>query len=158
VASDSLLTADVLALVGSETVPVEVVVTRRAVEKGMDLIPPAGPRRAAPDEPGAPVPGSVLIILNGESDRMLRSARPLPNGTLASNEFEFARPLRLGETLVLTTRLADVSERLGGRFGHTLYWRYEDVFASPDRTVVAKAVRTVMSYDTRNAREGEDSV
>ena len=66
---------------------------------------------------GDPVPGYVLVALQPEAESV---AIPelMPNSLLISNELTVERPLRLGEQVTVQSRLADISERLGGRFGY----------------------------------------
>jgi hypothetical protein len=114
-----------------------------------------GEGQAAPGD-GEPVPGFVLAALEGESDRM-DLPDVLPDSLLISNEWQFDRPLRLGEELTVSGRLADITERFGGRFGYGLYFRSETEFRDESGEVVARSARTLMQYDTANARDGESA-
>ena len=147
----SLLTEDVRALIGRTSEPVPLRISRRAVYRTMDLYRGDHDVEVAD---GDPVPGYVLAALDSESDGVPMPDL-MPNSLLISNEFEFTRPLRLGEELVSRSRLADISERFGGQFGYSLYFRSDVEFSDPAGEVVARSVRTMMQYDVASARGGE---
>ena len=136
----SLLTDEVRARVGTAGPAVSVAITLRAVERTMDVY--LGHHRRA-FEPGAIVPGYVLVALQAEVDN-ISFPDLLPNSVLVSNEFSLERPLRLGEELTLQSRLADVTERLGGRFGYGLYVRTETEYRDPAGAVIARMAQTLM--------------
>lgn len=147
----SLITDDVRALIGSTAAPVEVRVTRRAVQRTMDVYLGHHRRDFAP---GDPVPGFVLAALEPEAEPV-DVPNLLPDTLLISNEMMFERELRLDEPLVLQSRLADISERFGGRFGYSLYIRTEVDVLEPGGTLAARSVRTMMQYDAASAGPGE---
>jgi hypothetical protein len=149
---ESLLTEDVRALVGATSALVHVRLSERMVERAMDtyLEHHAGAPKA-----GQQAPGFVLTALEIESGR-LDVPDLLPASLLISNEWEFARPLVVGEELVLCTRVADISERFGGRFGYSIDVRTEVEVRDATGAVVARSVRTLTNYDPASARsEGE---
>jgi hypothetical protein len=152
VPEESLLTPEVRALIGSARPPTSARVTLRAVNRAMDVY--LGHHDHALG-PGDPVPGYVLAAIEPETEI---GALPsvLPDSLLISNEWQFERPLRLGEELTLTARLADISERFGGRFGYSLYFRSDVEFRDAAGTVVARSSRTMMQYDSSEAREGAE--
>lgn len=142
----SLLTDDVRALVGRESPAAEVVVTAHVVRRALETYG-ASPRSFAP---GDPVPGYAVVALESGSPEV-EVPLLLPRSLLISNDFAFARPLRLGERLFVRERIADISERLGGRFGYSIYVRTEHRFRDETGAVVATAGRTMMQYE----HEGE---
>jgi hypothetical protein len=149
---ESLLTPELRSWIGRETEAVSVRVTRRAVERALDVYYGARPGRLAP---GDPVPGVVLAALEPEADHLF-VPQPLPDTLLISNEWEYERPLRLEEELTARTRMADISERFGGRFGYSLYVRTDVEFRDAAGALVARAARTMMHYDASSARGGGD--
>lgn len=140
-------------MVGRVTVLEPQVVTRRAVQKAMDLY--LGHQNGAPRD-GEPAPGFVIAALEFamEAEEL---PQLLPNSMLISNEWQFERRLIVGETLRSEALLADISERFGGKFGHSVTIRSEVVLAGSDGQVAARSVRTMMYYDPRNAWPGDDS-
>jgi acyl-CoA thioesterase FadM len=79
----------------------------------------------------------------------------MPNSVLISNEWEFRRPLRVGDALTARSRLADISERFGGQFGYGLYIRTEVELRDMTGELVARTATTLMQYDAANARTDE---
>ncbi|MCA9825262.1 MAG: MaoC family dehydratase N-terminal domain-containing protein [Dehalococcoidia bacterium] len=147
---ESLLTDDVRALIGAASEAAPVQVTAVAVRRAGDVyygrpgaVPPAG----------EPVPGIAIAGLETGSTR-LNIPDLMPNSVLISNEWEFERPLRMGEELMARSRLADISERFGGKFGYSIYIRTDVEFSDSEGALVARASSTLMQYDPRNAREG----
>lgn len=149
---ESLITPEVRALVGRESPAVPVRVTRRAVERTLELYQGAHPGTL---EPGKPVTSFVLVALDNEAEA-IDVPQLLPDSLLISNEMEFDRQIVLGDDLMATWRVADISERFGGRFGYSVYVRTETVFRDPVGNPVARSARTMMHYDARNAAGGEE--
>lgn len=149
---ESLLTPGVRALVGSRIGTATIVISLKTVNRAMDTF--LGHHRHDL-HPGDPVPGYVMSALEPEAEL---GAIPelLPDTLLISNEWEFERPFRLGEELTLTGRIADISERFGGQFGYSIYFRSEAELRDANGEVAARAARTMMQYDTRNARAPGD--
>ncbi len=148
----SLITDAVRALVGRRAVLEPQTVTRRAVQKAMDLY--LGHQRGAP-EVGEPAPGFVLAALELGND-VEEFPQLLPNSMLISNEWQWERRLIVGETLRSESIVADISERFGGRFGYNITVRREIVLTGADGAVAARSVNTLMYYDPKNARGGEE--
>jgi len=146
---ESLLTDEVRALQGRATPMLPVQVTPRAVRRAMDVY--LGHHDGAAAEPGSPVPGYVIAALDSESE-LPPLPDLLPNSLLISNEWSFERPLRLGEELSLTHRIAGISERFGGRFGYSIDFRSETEFRDAAGEVVARTAMTMMQYDASEAR------
>lgn len=147
---ESLLTPELRAFVGKSTAPVPVQVTSQAVRRAMDVFYGHHRRTFAP---GDPVPGVVIAALVPDSEA-LEFPSPLPNGILVSDEWQFERPLRLGEELQAENTIADISERFGGQFGYSIYTRFEMLLRDEAGAIVARSGRTMMNYDASNARSG----
>ena len=144
----SLLTDDVRATIGRASEPVTARITRRMAQKAMDLYLGHHDR---PLVEGGPVPGVILVALQAEGEQV-ESPDLMPNSVLISNEMQFERQLLLGEELTIQSRIADISERFGGRFGYSLYLRTEVEFRDAAGAVAARTVQTLMYYDAASAR------
>ncbi len=148
----SLLTDDVRALIGSETPSGTVEVTlrgwRHAVEVYTGRIPDQTPA------PGDPVSGYAIAALETDYEAT-ELPNLLPNSILIANQWEFERPLRMGESLDASYRLVDINERFGGRFGYSIDFRAEVVYRDAAGAVVARSGRTMTQYDPADAREPE---
>lgn len=152
-ADHSLITDEIRAYIGRASPPQAVTVTAEAVNRAMDAY--QGPRER-PLVPGQPVPGFVLLnALPGGDD--IRLPDPLPKSLLVSNEFAIERPILLGETLTARARVADISERLGGQFGHGIYVRTEVEFIGADGALAGRTASTLMYYDPAGRRDAGGS-
>lgn len=147
----SLVTDDVRALIGRAYPLMNVQVTRRAYQRALDVY--LGEHGFGPRD-GADVPGYVIESLDSETEPPAFPAL-LPQSILVSNEWQFERPLRMGEELEMTYRLADVSERFGGRFGYSIDFRSEVSLSEPGGgPLVARSLRTMTQYSAADARDG----
>ncbi|MBI5949385.1 MAG: MaoC family dehydratase N-terminal domain-containing protein [Chloroflexi bacterium] len=147
----SLITDDVRSLVGTATAPVRAQLSRRAVERAMDTF--LGMRHPPAPEEGQRAPGYALAALEPEPERV-ELPNLMPNSLLISNEWQFERPLVVGEEISMVTRISDINERFGGRFGYSIYFRSDVEFSDASGALVARSVRTMMQYDAADAREG----
>lgn len=152
VPDQSLLTDDVRALIGSETPLGTVQVTPRSWRHAVEVYTGIEPADTPPD--GEPISGYAIAAL--ETDYELTALPPLlPNSILISNQWEFERPMRMGETLHASYHLVDINERFGGRFGYSIDFRADVVYRDADGNVVARSGRTMTQYDPAEARSGE---
>lgn len=149
---ESLLTDEVRALVGTEISLGTVEVTprgwRHAVEVYTGRVPRGHPA------PGEPVSGYAIASLETDYE-MTDLPSLMPNSILISNEWEFERPLRMGETFTASYRLVNVTERFGGRFGYSIDFRAEVVYRDASGAVVARSGRTMTQYSAKDARSEE---
>jgi len=150
-ADQSLLTDEIRAYIGRTAAAQSVTVTAEAVRRAVQAY--EGHPDHIPGD-GEPAPGFVLLnLLPGGDD--IRLPDPLPKSLLVSNEFSLERPVRLGEVLSAQARVADISERLGGQFGHGIYVRTEVEFTGADGSVAGRTASTLMYYDPAGARRDE---
>jgi hypothetical protein len=149
----SRITDEIRAFIGRERPAQTVTITLDAVLRAIDAYEGTRERVLAP---GKPVPGFTLTNLAPGGDD-IRMPDPLPKSLLVSNEFSIERPILLGEELSAVARVADISERLGGQFGHGIYVRTEVVFRGSDGDIAGQTASTLMYYDPAGARRGEDS-
>ena len=149
---ESLLTDKVRASIGRASEPATARITRRMAQKAMDLYLGHHDR---PLVEGGPVPGVILVALQAEGEQV-ESPDLMPNSVLISNEMQFERPLLLGEELTIQSRIADITERFGGRFGYSLYLRTEVDFRDPAGELAARTVQTLMYYDAAGGRGDGD--
>jgi hypothetical protein len=150
VPEQSLLTDEVRALVGRARPLARVQVTPTAYKRALDVY--LGDHGEVPPD-GAEVPGYVIEAINTEREDFGFPAL-MPNSILIANEWQFERPLRMGETLDSTHCIVDVSERFGGRFGYSIDFRTEVALSEPDSgVVVARNVHTMTQYSAADARD-----
>ena len=150
---ESLLTDEVRALIG-RAVPLSTVqVTRRAYQRALDVY--IGTHDDGPAD-GADVPGYLIEAVDSETDPPPLPSL-MPQSILIANEWQFERPLRMGEKLEKTHRIVDISERFGGRFGYSIDVRTEVALSEPGSgIVVARNVHTMTQYNAADARGGAE--
>lgn len=148
----SLLTDDVRAMVGRETASGTVQVTLRGWRHAVEVYTGEVPSHTPKD--GGPVSGYAIAALETDYEAT-ELPNLLPNSILIANQWEFDRPLRMGETLTAFYRLVDVNERFGGRFGYSIDFRAEVVYRDAAGAVVARSGRTMTQYDPAEARPAD---
>jgi len=149
----SLLTDDVRALVGRATPLGTVRVTPKAYRRAIEVYTGEPPLAVPP--PGAPIPGYLIAALDSESPTPAPAVPALlPNSILIANEWQFERPLRMGEELESHHTLVAVTERFGGRFGYSIDFRTEVAFTDPSGATVARSSNTMTQYSAAEARDG----
>jgi acyl dehydratase len=144
----SLLDDELKGMIGRAAEATQVVVTATAVKRAREVYFGVV---APPPAEGDEVEGVVIAALE-TSTGQLRVPDVMPNSVLISNEWEFERPLRAGDALTAQSRLADITERFGGQFGYSLYFRTEVELRDATGALVARTATTLMQYDARNAR------
>ncbi|MFQ5382492.1 MAG: hypothetical protein ACE5EF_12855 [Dehalococcoidia bacterium] len=144
-AEGSLITDEIRALIGRQGEPSRVAVGEEAVRRAIGSF---GGDQETPLAAGDPVPGVALMnIAPFREDQELGLRDLMPASILVSNEFSIERPIRLGEEFSAASRVADITERLGGQFGHALYVRHEVEFRDGQGLVVGRTASTMMHYD-----------
>ena len=144
----SLITDEVRSHIGRTTDLRPVVVTPEAIARATAVYGGVVPLEGM-------APGFVLMNLSPEGQSLLRLPDLMPASLLVSNEFALERPLQVGETLQARSRIADISERLGGQFGHALYVRTDVEFFDDEGALVGRSASTLMHYDPAGGRQRE---
>jgi hypothetical protein len=145
---ESLLTDEVRTLIGRESASGSVEVTVRGWRHAVEVYTGRVPENTPAD--GDPVSGYAIAGLETDYDAT-ELPNLMPNSILISNQWEFERPLRMGETLQASYRLVDISERFGGRFGYSIDFRAEVIYRDANGHVVARSGRTMTQYDPAEA-------
>ncbi len=145
---ESVVTEEVRARVGKETEPREFVLGSESV---MQIVAAAGEDPAPFAAEGAEVPLYAALALD-RGQPSLELPILMPASLLNSNEWEFFRPPRVGERLVVRGKIGEVRERFGGQFGHSVIVRFEYDFRTPDGELVARSARALTEYDPKGGR------
>lgn len=149
---ESLLTPELLALVGQEGEAVRAVVDEALVRRVRDL----SEVKSTPfPREGDPLGALVLVVLEAGVPDVFFSIAVLPQKLVANHEWRLYRPVRYGEELTMRRRAERLSERAGGRLGHTLHIRSVVAFRDSAGELVGESVRGLVQYDPRNAGVGE---
>ncbi|HJP41409.1 MAG TPA: MaoC family dehydratase N-terminal domain-containing protein [Dehalococcoidia bacterium] len=142
-----LITDEVRALIGTKSPSSKVTLTRRGAERAMEVF---RRHRERSLQEGDEAPACAIVALESEVDGVA-IPQLMPDTLMVGDEWDFERPLVVGESLTGETVLADISERFGGRFGYAITVRTEFRLSDSRGRVVAKSVRTMMHYDGRTA-------
>jgi hypothetical protein len=147
-----LVTEKHLAMVGKKTVPMRMVLLTADVHHVRDVLQDADPRFAHETGLAAQY---ALTILEPRPTTGLPDVVPrvLPTSVLTQSEWTVHRPFTIGEELFATYEIADVRERLGGRFGRSALVRLHTEYRDSAGELVAETNHTVTQYDPRG-REG----
>ena len=148
----SLLTDEVRALAGQETPIGPVRVTPRAWKHAIEAYTGVIPKTVPAD--GEPISGYVIAALDADYE-IETLPNLLPNSILISNEWQFERPMRMGETFEAAYRLVDIAERFGGRFGYSIDFRAEVLYRDSAGEIVARSGRTMTQYSASDARSAD---
>ncbi len=139
-------------MVGRETPSGAVEVTLRGWRHAVEVY--TGEPPSYTPKPGDPVSGYAIAALETDYEAT-ELPNLLPSSILIANQWEFERPLRMGEKLEAFYRLVDVNERFGGRFGYSIDFRAEVVYRDAAGSVVARSGRTMTQYDPAEARTAD---
>lgn len=146
----SLISDEVRALIGTTSKPTTVRLTTHHVRKALYAV---RGRRDIEVNDGDIAPVAALGTIDGDAEP-LQSPTILPKFMIVSNEWTVERPIVVGETYTCVRRLADISERLGGRFGHSVYIRTDIEFTDATGALVARCGTQVMQFDPANENRG----
>jgi hypothetical protein len=127
---ESLITPELEQIIGQDGPATEVAVTPELVRRILETMQDDDPRWA-----GEVTPPYVLMAFG--ADLPLPETPRSPLGLVTGDEWTLVRPIRVGERLRVSGRLASVNERFGSRFGHNLVLRTTSTFVDEQSEVVA---------------------
>jgi len=130
----SIISPEMRAQIGSETAPYSLEIEAGDVARFAEMI------EADPAGPGGPVAApTYLIVMRRLETRALAALDlriPYTNGVDGGSDWEYFEPVRPGDTIRATARLADYQERQTS-FGATLFQTFEMTYRNQfDRIVV----------------------
>jgi len=141
----SLITDEHRALIGQRGEPFTVTVNGEDGGRMRDVLEDADPRWAA--ETGQVPPYILSMVASGGGPRSAPSVRILPGALLTQQEWSWERHLRAGEQLTGYTHVADIRERLGGRYGHSVLVTNRTDYYDTDNNLVASTMITITQFD-----------
>lgn len=81
----------------------------------------------------------------------------LPQRLMTQQEWKFSRNLRVGEELAAVSHIADIRERLGGRYGHSVIVTASTQYRDTGGELAAESLVTLVYFDPANTRgDGDD--
>lgn len=135
----SLLTDELSALVGVDGAPYQVAVDELVLRRVLETMAEDNQRWRGDLTP-------PYILMAFEKTLPLPETPEAPESLVTGDEWALVRPVRLGEPISVTGRLASATERFGSRFGHTLNLRTTWTFTDVDGAVVAEVGRGTIRY------------
>ena len=147
-ADESFLTPDLEARVGVAGEPQQVTLTSTLVGRVCDTLDL--PRESYL----AVAPHGVLLALEATLRRVELSGLP-GMSLITGQDWEWRRPLRVGETLTGVGSMVEARERVGGSLGHALFVTYQWAYTGEDGAEAA-AVRTSSAYFEPSDRPERD--
>lgn len=145
----SLITDEHRAFIGQKSDPVAVTV-KEADGIRMRQVLEDGDARWAEGTGVAP-PYAIASLGGGRPGRM---PQVLPGGILTQQEWRFTRPFKAGESLNAISQVADIRERLGGRYGHSVLVTTTTDYYDAEGNHVCASLVTVTQFDPKRAQDG----
>ena len=152
---ESLITPAMRAAVGVEDAPIVIHISRELVRRmaeALDEDDPALLAALASGESRPEVP-PWAIFTHYSKYRPGRVPDAPERGLMAADEMTMLAPVRVGDTLRVVRRVADVQERIGGRVGHSLFVHHEWTYTNQDGVEVARTRRTVTYFKGKHTGE-----
>lgn len=150
----SLITDEHRASIGVKSDPITVTVKQEDAERMYAVVGDTD-RRWAPGSGDAP---PYVIAALGARPAANRTRVPfpqvLPNGLLTQQEWRWSRRPRVGETLVGTTQVVDIRDRLGGRYGYSVLVTSSTDYADAAGDHVCSVLTTVTQFDPKRVQQG----
>jgi acyl dehydratase len=97
----------------------------------------------------------TFIVTIGNEQFGEKLVRLFPDGLLhGSTELECYQPVRPGDKILVTVKVANVRERHGGRSGKMTFVTFEITYRNQRDEIVAKCQQTMIGYETERAKYG----
>ena len=141
--TESKITDEHRAMIGKRSEPIEVTPRTADARRMRDLLDDRDPRWA--DGTGV-APPYILAMVEPRLPAEL-SPQVLSSGILTQTEWTFSRPIRLEEPLQAVTRLIDVRDRLGGRYGYSVLVMFQTSYLNREGEEAAASLRTITQFD-----------
>ena len=152
---ESLITPAMRAAVGVEAAPILIHISRELVRRMAEALDEDDPALLAALEGGEANPEVPpwAIFVHYSKYRPARVPDAPERGLMAADEMTMLAPVRVGDTLRVVRRIADLQERVGGRVGHSLFVHHEWSYTNQEGTEVARTRRTVTFFKGKHTGE-----
>jgi hypothetical protein len=143
-----LVTDEHRAKIGAKAAPVRMMIRAADARRLRDLLGVDDPAYA--DDSGIAVP-AAFSILEPRPTMGLGGLMPriFPTGILTQSEWTQHRPLPVDTPIIATYDVADIRERLGGRFGRSVLLMVHAEFRTETGDLLGETMHTVTQYDPR---------
>jgi acyl dehydratase len=148
--AQSLITEEMKRVVGVPTEPTVIEIDKSAILRFCEAVGDPNPMWLDGDYARSHRYGGIVAPPTFLAAARLRGARPtVPHGLKrvldGGGEWEFFRPVRLGDVLTVTTKVIDLTER-EGKMGKMLFIVTETTWKNQSNELVAKAKGTSINY------------
>lgn len=149
-ASQSLITEEMKKVLGVPTEPTVIEIDKSAIARFCEAIGDPNPMWLDEDYARSRRNGGAVAPPTFLAGARMRGIRPtVPHGLKrvldGGGEWEFYRPVRPGDVLTVTSKVADLTER-EGKMGRMLFTVTETVWKNQRNELVAKARSTSINY------------
>ena len=104
---------------------------------------------------GIIAPPTFIVTIGGEQFGEKVIAPLFPDGLLhGSTELECYQPVRPGDRIAVSVKLANIRERQGSRSGKMLFITFDITYRNQGDELVAKCQQTMIGYETGGAKDG----
>jgi hypothetical protein len=151
-----LVTDEHRAKIGKKTPPNRLVIRATDAHRLRDLLGDDDPRYT--DETGLAAP-YAFSILEPRPTLGLGEVVPrvFPMGVLTQSEWTQHRPFHVDQPIFATYEVADIRERLGGRFGRSVLLMVHAEFRDEAGELLGESMHTITQYDPKGrARESAE--
>lgn len=158
-AEKSLIPEELRKKVGVEWEPEVVEVDKSLIQRIAHAIGDANPlwwdeQYAKKSKSGGFIAPPALLLALGweEFDAKFSKLMPYKGGVHGSSEVECYQPVRMGDTITITSRLAGLEEKHGKTRPGMVFSIYERVYRNQKNEVVARARQTMISYPVEGGK------
>ena len=148
---ESLITPAMQAIIGVETEPETIEISRELVYRLADALgDEAVKERLRSDDPNPSVPHWAVMTFQSRF-RQQRVPDMPPRTIMAAEEMQVFAPLHVGDKLTIASQVADIQERIGGRVGHSVFVHHQWTYTNQDGKLVGRMRRTVSGFHQRHS-------
>jgi hypothetical protein len=152
VANESIITDEMRALIGVETAPITIEVEKGDLRRFTEATGEINPRYAEVFPPTFFCPDPIIAAQRAG----LKRPWPFKYSIDGGSEWEFHRPVRVGDTLTLAVKIADLYEKRGSaKTGRMLFTIVEIRCANQRGELVGVARGTGIVYEGPQAERQE---
>ena len=149
--AEETITGEITKAIGSEASPLLTEIEKGAVRKFAEAVGDSNPLWRDDDyarntpHGGIIAPPSFLCTAGIGFTGRVQFELPVKRLLVIADDLEFLQPVRVGDVITCSQKLADIQEREGKK-GKQFLVVYENVFTNQDGVVVAKGQATYLRY------------
>ncbi len=157
---DSLITEELRSKIGTESAPEEYEIEKGMVRRFVLAIDDPNPwwqdeEYARKSKYGGIIAPPAFVLTIG-FDKLQQVLESIPHGGIlhGSTELEYYQPVRAGDIISVTTKIANIRERQDSRMGKTVFVFLDVTYKNQRQELVAKCQQMLIGYKTEGTRYG----